>query len=41
MARYPRSYEPGSWLPPLPLPAEIATPAIVAPELADYAALCA
>jgi transposase len=48
VARYLRSYEPGSWLPtprlrpepPLaPPPAEIAIPEIVPPELADYAAL--
>jgi transposase len=48
VARYLRSYEPGSWLPaprlrpeppPRPRPAEIVIPAIVAPELADYAAL--
>ena len=44
VAHYPRSYEPGSWLParrmrlePPPQP----IPAIAAPELADYAALCA
>lgn len=50
VARYPRSYEPGSWLPaprlrpeppPAVMPAELAVPAIAAPELADYAALCA
>jgi transposase len=50
VARYPRSYEPGSWLPPprlrpepptVPMPAEIAIPAIAPPELRDYAALCA
>jgi transposase len=50
VAHYPRSYEPGSWLPaprmrpeppPQPIPANIAVPAIAAPELADYAALCA
>jgi hypothetical protein len=48
VARYLRSYEPGSWLPaprlrpeppPRPKPAEIVIPPIVAPELADYAAL--
>ncbi|GAC1532539.1 MAG: IS21-like element ISMbo1 family transposase [Thermoleophilaceae bacterium] len=50
VARYPRSYEPGGWLPaprlrpeppPAPTPAEIPIAEIVAPELADYAALCA
>ena len=50
VARYPRSYEPGTWSPPprlrpepppAPLPAEIAMPAVCPPELADYAALCA
>jgi transposase len=48
VARYLRSYEPGSWLPaprlrpeppPAPRPAAIAVPAVVPPELADYAAL--
>ena len=50
VARYPRSYEPGSWLPaprlrpeppPALMPAEIVTPAIAPAELRDYAALCA
>jgi transposase len=50
LARYLRSYEPGSWHPAprlrpeppsAPAPADIALPAIAAPELADYAALCA
>jgi transposase len=50
VARYPHSYEPGSWLPaprmrPEPpssaRPAQIPTPEIAPPELADYAALCA
>jgi hypothetical protein len=50
VARYPRSYEPGCWLPaPLlrpeprapPAPARIAVPEVCPPELADYAALCA
>ena len=50
VAHYPRSYEPGSWLPaprmrPEPpsraLPAELAVPAIAAPELTDYTAPCA
>ncbi|HYY21203.1 MAG TPA: hypothetical protein VE780_04930 [Thermoleophilaceae bacterium] len=50
VARYPRSYEPGSWSPaptprpeppPRPEPAVIAVPEIPPPELADYAALCA
>jgi transposase len=49
VARYLRTYEPGSWLPaprlraeppPAPVAAEIAVPEIVPPELADYAALC-
>jgi transposase len=49
VARYLRSYEPGSWLPEPRLrpeppaaavpPAEIVVPDVVAPELADYAAL--
>jgi transposase len=48
VARYLRSYEPGSWLPaprlrPAPPaaapPAEIVIPDVVPPELADYAAL--
>jgi hypothetical protein len=50
VARYQRSYEPGSWFPaprprpepPLaPTPAGIAVPEIAPPELSDYAALCA
>jgi transposase len=50
VARYRRSYEPGSWHPaprlrpeppPAPTPAAIAVPAIAPPELSDYAALCA
>jgi transposase len=50
VARYPRSYQPGSWLPaprmrpeppPPVMPAEIVVPEIAPPELADYAALCA
>jgi transposase len=50
LARYLRSYEPGSWSPPprlrpeppaVPAPANITAPAIAPPELADYAALCA
>ena len=50
VARYPRSYEPGSWLPaprlrpeppPAPVPAQIVVPAVTPPELADYAELCA
>jgi transposase len=48
VARYLRSWEPGSWLPAprlrpeppaVPPPAEIVIPDVVAPELADYAAL--
>jgi transposase len=48
VARYLRSYEPGSWLPaprlrpeppPAPRPADIVIPEVVPPELADYAAL--
>jgi transposase len=48
VARYLRSYEPGSWLPAprlrpeqpsAPRPAEIAIPEIAPPELLDYAAL--
>lgn len=48
VARYLRSYEPGSWLPeprlrpeppPASRPAEIVVPDIAPPELADYAAL--
>jgi transposase len=50
VARYPRCYEPGSWLPaprlrpepPVPpAPAQIVVPEVCPPELADYAALCA
>jgi transposase len=50
VARYPRSYEQGLWLPPPIMRAEppIASPpvalprfAVVPPELADYAELCA
>jgi transposase len=50
VARYPRSYEPGSWSPaprlrpeppPPPAPARIPVRAIPPPELSDYAALCA
>ncbi|HEV2772801.1 MAG TPA: IS21 family transposase [Thermoleophilaceae bacterium] len=50
LVRYPRSYEPGTWLPapvlrpepPAPvLAAEIGTPDVCPPELSDYAALCA
>jgi transposase len=50
IARYRRSYEPGSWLPaprlrpeppPPILPAEFCVPEVAPPELADYAALCA
>jgi transposase len=50
VARYPRSYEPGSWLPaprlrPEPpvarTPAQIIAPEVCPPELADYAELCA
>jgi transposase len=50
VARYVRSYEPGSWQPPPRMrpepppasaPAPIRTPAIPPPELAEYAALCA
>jgi transposase len=50
IARYPRSYEPGSWHPaprmrpePPPPPArvELGASAIAPPELSDYAALCA
>jgi transposase len=48
VARYLRSYEPGSWLPaprlrpeppPAPRPAELVIPDVAPPELADYAAL--
>jgi transposase len=50
VARYPRSYEPGSWLPAPGLrpeppgarkPAQVIAPAVCPPELADYAELCA
>lgn len=50
VARYPRCYEPGSWLPaprlrpeppPAPAPAAIVVPEVCPPELADYAQLCA
>ncbi len=50
LARYRRSYEPGSWSPPPRMrpepppasaPAPVAVPEIAPPELADYAALCA
>jgi hypothetical protein len=51
VARYPRSYEQGIWLPPpimRPEPPQEAAPPIVLPrltvpppELADYAELCA
>ncbi len=50
LARYPRSYEPGSWSPEprmrpeppaVPRPAELAVPDIPPPELSDYAVLCA
>ena len=50
VARYPRSYQPGSWSPeprmrPEPPPAQaaavIAVPEVCPPELADYAVLCA
>ena len=50
LARYPRSYESGSWSPPprmrpepppVPTPAELAVPDIPPPELSDYAVLCA
>jgi hypothetical protein len=50
VARYPRSYEPGSWSPPPrmrreppapPAPAVIEGPRVTPPELRDYAALCA
>jgi hypothetical protein len=48
VARYLRSYEPGTWLPeprlrpeppPAPVPAAISVADVAAPELADYAAL--
>ena len=50
VARYPRSYRPGCWLPeprmrpeppPPPMPVAICAARIEAPELADYAELCA
>lgn len=50
VARYPRSYEPGTWSPPprlrpeppvAPAPARIVVPEVCPPELADYAELCA
>jgi hypothetical protein len=50
VARYRRSYRPGSWIPapvmrpeppPPPTLAEIATPAVTPPMLADYAELSA
>jgi hypothetical protein len=50
VARYARSYEPGSWCPaprlrpepPLaPAPPAIVVPKVCPPELADYAELCA
>ena len=50
VARYRRSYEPGSWLPaprmrpeppPAVMPAEIVVPEVCPPELSDYAVLCA
>jgi transposase len=49
VARYPRSYEQGVWMPPPILRAEPPTPpaavlpriSVAAPELADYAELCA
>jgi transposase len=49
VARYARSYEPGVWLPPALLRPEpppprapiVERPTVAAPELADYAALCA
>jgi len=50
VARYARSYEPGSWQPPArmrpepaatPVPMPIRIPEIPPPELAPYAALCA
>jgi transposase len=49
LARYPRSYAPGSWQPaprlrpeppPRPEPAELVVPQVTPPELSDYAALC-
>ena len=50
VARYARSYEPGSWQPPPrmraeppapPVPVPITIPSVTPPELAEYAALCA
>ena len=52
VARYRRSYEPGSWSPaprlrpeppppPAPVPAQIVVPEVCPPELRDYAELCA
>lgn len=49
VAAYERSYEPGVWLPPAVLRPEpppprapiVERPTVAAPELADYAALCA
>ena len=50
VVRYPRSYRPGVWIPeprmrpeppPPPMPALITAARIEAPELADYAELCA
>jgi transposase len=50
VARYPRCYQPGRWVPeprlrpeppPPPRPAAISAARIEAPELADYAQLCA
>jgi transposase len=49
VARYPRSYEPGSWQPaprlrpepPPAAPAPIPLSQVAPPELSDYAALCA
>jgi len=48
-ASYRRCYQPGTWLPapimrpepPAPPPAALAAPLVAAPELADYAELCA
>jgi hypothetical protein len=50
VARYPRSYEQGLWLPPpvmrpeppvVPPPLVLSPLAVTPPELADYAELCA
>jgi hypothetical protein len=50
LVRYPRSYRPGLWIreprmrpepPPPPMPAQINAAWIDAPELSDYAELCA